>query len=92
MSEAICERPPVKLLVIEASGIIDIDYTGAKILQQAVADLRAQGIVIAIARLSERRAQDQAGRSGLVEAIGADHVFLSVEDAVRKLGPNRSPP
>jgi SulP family sulfate permease len=86
------KRPPVKLLVIEASGIIDIDYTGAKILQQAVADLRAQGIVIAIARLSERRAQDQAGRSGLVEAIGADHVFLSVEDAVRKLGPNRSPP
>ena len=86
------KRPPVKLLVIEASGIIDIDYTGAKILQQAVADLRAQGIVVAIARLSERRAQDQAGRSGLVEAIGADHVFLSVEDAVRKLGPNRSPP
>jgi sulfate permease, SulP family len=85
------KRPPVKLLVIEASGIIDIDYTGAKILQEAIADLRAQGIVIAIARLSERRAQDQAGRSGLVEAIGADHVFLSVEDAVRKLGPNRSP-
>ena len=34
----------------------------------------------------------QAGRTGLVEAIGADRVFLSVEDAVRKLGPNRSPP
>ena len=33
------KRPPVKLLVIEASGIIDIDYTGAKILQQAIADL-----------------------------------------------------
>ena len=49
---------PVKLLVIEASGIIDIDYTGAKILQEAVADLKAQGIVIAIARLSEKRAQD----------------------------------
>ncbi len=85
------KRPPVKLLVIEASGIIDIDYTGAKILQEAIADLRTAGIVVAIARLSERRAQDQAGRSGLVEAIGADHVFLSVEDAVRKLGPNRSP-
>ena len=79
----------MKLLVIEASGIIDIDYTGAKILQQAVADLKAQGITIVIARLSEERAQDQAGRSGLVEIIGADHVFLSVEEAVRKLGPGK---
>ena len=81
------KRPPVKLLVIEASGIIDIDYTGSKILQQVFADLKAKGIVVAIARLSEKRAQDEAGRSGLIEAIGADHVFLSVEDAVRKLGP-----
>jgi MFS superfamily sulfate permease-like transporter len=85
------KRPPVKLLVIEASGIIDIDYTGAKILQETIADLKAAGIDVAIARLSEKRAQDQAGHSGLVEAIGRDHVFLSVEDAVRKLGPNRSP-
>jgi SulP family sulfate permease len=88
-SAVAAKHPPVKLLVIEASGIIDIDYTGAKILEQAVADLKAQGIVIAIARLSEKRAQDQAGRSGLIEAIGADHVFLSVEDAVRKLGPGK---
>ena len=50
------KRPPVKLLVIEASGIIDIDYTGSKILQQAFADLKAKGIAIAIARLSEKRA------------------------------------
>jgi SulP family sulfate permease len=81
------KRPPVMLLVIEASGIIDIDYTGSKILQQAFADLKAKGIVVAIARLSEKRARDEADRSGLIEAIGADHVFLSVEDAVRKLGP-----
>ena len=81
------KRPPVMLLVIEASGIIDIDYTGSKILQQAFADLKTKGIVVAIARLSEKRARDEADRSGLIEAIGADHVFLSVEDAVRKLGP-----
>jgi SulP family sulfate permease len=83
------KHPPVKLIVIEASGIIDIDYTGAKVMQQAVADFEAQGIVVAIARLSEKRAQDQATRSGLLEAIGRNNVFLSVEDAVRKLGPRR---
>jgi sulfate permease, SulP family len=83
------KHPPVKLIVIEASGIIDIDYTGAKVMQQAVADFEAQGIVVAIARLSEKRAQDQATRSGLLEAIGRNNIFLSVEDAVRKLGPRR---
>jgi sulfate permease, SulP family len=81
------QRPPVKLLVIEASGIIDIDYTGSQILQQAITDLSAKEIGVAIARLSDKQAQDQAQRSGLIEAIGNDHVFLSVEDAVRKLRP-----
>jgi sulfate permease, SulP family len=88
-SAVAAKHPPVKLLVIEASGIIDIDYTGSKILQRAFADLQAQGAVIAIARLSEKQAYDQARRSGLIETIGADHVFLSVEEAVRKLGPGK---
>jgi SulP family sulfate permease len=97
-SAVAAKQPPVKLLVIEASGIIDIDYTGSKILQQVFAELQARGVVIAIARLSEKQAYDEARRSGLIEAIGADHVFLSVEEAVRKLGPgnrdapDRSPP
>jgi sulfate permease, SulP family len=80
-------HPPVKLLVIEASGIIDIDYTGSQILQREIADLRAKGITVAIARLSHEQAQREAGRSGLIESVGKDHVFMSVEEAVRKLGP-----
>jgi MFS superfamily sulfate permease-like transporter len=80
-------RPPVELLVIEASGIIDIDYTGSQLLQRAIADLRAKGITVAIARLSHEQAQREAGRSSLVASIGQDHVFMSVEEAVQKLGP-----
>ena len=80
-------HPPVKLLVIEASGIIDIDYTGSQLLQRAIADLAARGITVAIARLSHEQAQLEAGRSGLAESIGKDHVFMSVEEAVRKLRP-----
>jgi len=79
----------VKLPIIEAGGIIDIDYTGSQVLQQAITDLRTKGITVALARLSNRRAQVQAGRSGLIEAIGAAHVFMSDEEAVRKLGPNQ---
>jgi sulfate permease, SulP family len=80
-------RPPVKLLVIEASGIIDVDYTGSQLLQEAIADLRAKGVTVAIARLSHEQAQREAGRSGLTASIGKDHVFMSVEEAVEKLGP-----
>jgi MFS superfamily sulfate permease-like transporter len=78
---------PVKLLVIEANGIIDIDYTGSQILTRTVTELRARSIVVAIARLSDNRAQTQARRTGLIDTIGPDHVFLSVEEAVQKLGP-----
>ena len=80
-------RPPVKLLVIEASGIIDIDYTGSQLIQREIADLKAKGVAVAIARLSHEQAQLEAGRSGLIDSIGKDHVFMSVEEAVRKLAP-----
>jgi SulP family sulfate permease len=82
-------QPPVKLLVIEASGIIDIDYTGSQLLQRAVTDLKAKGITVAIARLSHEQAQLEARRSGLTRIVGKDHVFMSVEEAVQKLGPGK---
>lgn len=82
-------RVPVKLLVIEASGIIDIDYTGSKLLQNAISDLKKRGITVAIARLSHEQSQREASRSGLVARVGKSRVFMSVEDAVRALGPGR---
>ena len=89
--KAIATRePPVKLLVIEASGIIDIDYTGSQLLRRAIVELEKRGITVAIARLSHEQAQREAGRTGLVQSVGRDHVFMSVEEAVRKLGPKAS--
>jgi sulfate permease, SulP family len=80
--------PPVKLLVIEASGMIDIDYTGSQILQQTIARLRSRSIEVAIARLSDKQAQAEARRTGLIAALGPERVFKSVEEAVRRIGPN----
>lgn len=76
---------PVKLLVIEASGMIDIDYTGSQILQQTIAELRSRSIEVAIARLSDERAQTEADRSGLIAALGPGRVFKSVDEAVRQI-------
>src|SRR5258708_8586535 len=44
---------PVKLLVIEASGMIDIDYTGSQILQRTIAELASPSLRVAISRLSD---------------------------------------
>lgn len=79
---------PVKLLVIEASGMIDIDYTGSQILQQTIAALRSRSIEVAIARLSDERAQTEANRSGLIAALGPGRVFKSVDEAVHQIGLN----
>jgi sulfate permease, SulP family len=80
-------RPPVELLVIEGNGIIDIDYTGAQILARTIAELREKDITVAIARLADKGAQAEARRTGLLDAIGSDHMFMSVEEAVQKLRP-----
>ena len=79
---------PVKLLVIEASGMIDIDYTGSQILRRPLPASVALGIEVAIARLSDKQAQVEASRTGLIAALGPERVFKSVEEAVRRIGPD----
>jgi sulfate permease, SulP family len=74
---------PVRLIIIEASGIVSIDYTGSRILQETITTLHAQGIVVALARLSAERAQVQAAQTGLTASLGSDHIFKSVEEAVQ---------
>jgi sulfate permease, SulP family len=73
-----------RYVVLEAHGVIDIDFTGSQTLQQIIAELRGHGIDLAIARMSSERAQQAAKETGLIDALGADHVFRSVEEAVRK--------
>ena len=86
---ALAKAPvPVKLLVIEASGMTDIDYTGSQILQQTISELRSRSIEVAIARLSDKRAEVEASRTGLTAAVGPERVFKSVEEAVRRIGPD----
>ncbi len=75
-------RTPVRLLVIEGSGMTDVDFTGSQALQATIAELRGRGIEVALARLIGPHAQQAAERSGLIAALGSDHVFLSVQDAI----------
>ena len=73
---------PCRLVVLEAHGVIDIDFTGSQMLQQVVAELRGRGIEVVVARLESERAQQAAARTGLTAVFGPDRVFRSVEEAL----------
>ena len=74
-----------KLLVLEASGMVEIDFTAAQVLIELFRECSDQGVTVALARLESVRAQDAFERFGIYEALPRDHVFHSVDEAVRKL-------
>ena len=70
------------VVVIEANGVIDVDYTGSQILQQAIVDLHRRKIDVAMARLESERAAEAAARTGLLGVLGTGRVFRSVDEAI----------
>jgi len=76
----------VKLVVIECSGVLDIDYSGALTLIAAIERLRRDHIEVAFARLDSERAHESATRTGVIEAIGKSRVFTTVYDAMNAFG------
>jgi sulfate permease, SulP family len=78
---------PVQLFVLEATGIVQIDYTAAQVLIGVIRRCHEQGIAFAIARLESVRAQEALTRFRIHDVLDPDRIFRSVEDAVRALGP-----
>jgi SulP family sulfate permease len=75
-----------RLLVLEATGIVEIDFTAAQVLRDLIRRCHAEGVDFAIARLESIRAQADIVRFGIDELLGPDHSFRSVEEAIRALG------
>jgi len=78
--------PEARLLVLEATGIVEIDFTAAQVLADLIRKCHADGVDFAIARLESIRAQDAMTRFGIDDLLGPDRSFHSVEEAVRALG------
>jgi sulfate permease, SulP family len=81
--------PKPKLLVLEASGILEIDFTAAQILRDVIEQIHTAGVTVAVARLESTRAQEAFERFGLYDVLPRDHVFRSVDEAIRALAPAR---
>lgn len=79
----------VKLVVLEASNIVEIDYTAAQALIDTILHCRKAGAVFAIARLESLRAQAALTRFGIAEMVGTQRIFHSVDAAIKSLGPGK---
>jgi MFS superfamily sulfate permease-like transporter len=74
-----------RLLVLEAGGIPEIDFTAAEALGELIKVCRDRHVTFAVARLESLRAQAAFERFGLYDLLPRDHVFRSVDEAVSRL-------
>ncbi len=87
--DALQSSPPkVRLIVLEATGIVEIDFTAAQILADLIRKCHADGVDFAIARLESVRAQVAMARFGIDEMLGPNRSFHSVEEAIKAVGKN----
>lgn len=85
--EALQSSPhKARLIVLEATGIVEIDFTAAQILRDLIRKCHADGVDFAIARLESVRAQAAMTRFGIDEMLGPNRSFHSVEEAIKALG------
>lgn len=78
----------LKLVVVEANSVAEIDYSAALMVREEIANCHRRGVDFAIARLESVRAQDAFDRFGVKDALGADRLYHSVEEAIRALDPS----
>jgi MFS superfamily sulfate permease-like transporter len=69
-----------RLVVLDALGMYDVDYTGSRALSQALDALRQDGIAFVVARAGDHLKENLA-RGGLLQRIGADRFYASVDEA-----------
>ena len=77
---------PVRAVVLEASNIVEIDFTGAQALIATVRFWNARGVAFYIARLESLRAQQAIEKYDILPLLGEAQTFQSVDEAVRRIG------
>jgi MFS superfamily sulfate permease-like transporter len=74
-----------KLIVLEAGGIAEIDFTAAQALKDAIRTCHDQGVTFAVARLESVRARGALVRFGVMDELKTEYLFRSVDDAIKTL-------
>jgi SulP family sulfate permease len=76
--------PPIRMVLIDAETMPDIDSSGAQVLNELLDTLDELGIRLALARV-RTELRDELQGSRIEERIGTDHIYLEIDDGVRGL-------
>ena len=81
--DAIAERTP-KVVVLDLSGVFDLEYTGLKMMEEGERKVREQGTSLWLAGLTPG-VLEMVQNSTLGETLGRERMYFDLEEAVRKL-------
>ena len=76
--------PPVRAVVLEASSMVELDFSGAQSLRDLIQHCRDQSVVFYVARLESLRAQQAFQTFGILPLLAHQRTFSTVADAVRQ--------
>jgi MFS superfamily sulfate permease-like transporter len=77
-------EPPPRAVILDSSAWYDIDVTSSDTLKGMVNELHKNGHDLYLAEV-HTSLLEAARKTGLLESIGEDHVFTTVELAVRAI-------
>ncbi|MDP3973027.1 MAG: SulP family inorganic anion transporter, partial [Candidatus Nanopelagicales bacterium] len=77
-----------RVLVIDTSGMDDIDYTGAKALERLIMSCRHRRVQLALVDDTFRLRKILSG-SDVLHLLGTDHVYRTIKKALAAIGPGR---
>ncbi len=93
MADAVARAPgTTRILVLDAIGMADVDFTGSRALGRVLDACSRKHIAFGVARAGDHL-RETMRRSGLLERIGEERFFSTVNEAVTNLagGPEAPP-
>jgi sulfate permease, SulP family len=86
VDDAVRSAPqPVHAIILEASSIVEVDFSGAQILTALIRSWRDRGVDFYISRLESVRALQAMEAFGVVALLGQHRIFHSVDDALKQI-------
>jgi high affinity sulfate transporter 1 len=73
--------PPPRIVVLDALGMYDVDFTGLRALSGVLDAFRRDRVTFVVARAGDHL-KENLERGGLLQRIGTDHFYASVDAAV----------
>ena len=75
------EKPPLKLVVIDAASMTSIDASGIHALKDAIDDYQKRGIVLYLTGVIGP-VRDKLHAAGIIDHLGREHFYLDVPEAM----------